>query len=225
MVARIIANIANLRNREQKVKSFFISFYAIGLAGMIIPFTNPVFLKLTPVALLLSFLAVMLFHEKAFDKATIIVFISIFIAGFLIEVAGVNTGLIFGEYRYGRGLGPKLWETPLLIGINWLLLVYLSSGVVSRIKLNTLLSALVAPGIMLLYDLLLEQTAPYLDMWRWNNDVVPLKNYIAWYLIALVFHIFIKIFKIHTANRLSFVILICHMVFFAGLIIFQLFLP
>ncbi|MFO7656057.1 MAG: carotenoid biosynthesis protein [Bacteroidales bacterium] len=225
MIAKTLTYIINLRYREQKVKSFFISFYAIGLAGMVIPFTNPLFLHLTPVALLLSFLAVMLFHESFFDKTTLFVFVSIFIAGYLIELVGVNTGRIFGHYSYGKGLGPGLWDTPLLIGINWLLLVYLSSGIVSHFKMNTMVSVLVAPGIMLLYDLLLEQVAPALDMWHWQNDIVPLKNYIAWYVIALVFHLFIRTFKINTTNRLSFIIFGCHMVFFAGLILFQIILP
>jgi putative membrane protein len=44
------------------------------------------------------------------------------VAGFFIEAIGVNTGLIFGNYVYKTTLGWKFLETPLIIGVNWILL-------------------------------------------------------------------------------------------------------
>ena len=86
--------------------SFEISFY--------------LFLKLIPLALLLSFIGLIVFHASKPDVKTIVVFAGIYFIGFLIEALGVNTGKIFGEYVYGKSLGFKISETPVIIGINWL---------------------------------------------------------------------------------------------------------
>jgi len=50
--------------------------------------------------------------------------IAVSIIGFLIEVIGVKTGYIFGRYYYGQSLGYHLLSVPLLIGLNWGVLLY-----------------------------------------------------------------------------------------------------
>jgi bisanhydrobacterioruberin hydratase len=220
MIDKVVKYIAGLRDREQKVKSFFISFYIIGFIGMIIPFSFPLFLKLTPFALILSFSSLMLFHKEKADNKTALVLTGIFIAGYIIEVIGVNKGFVFGEYHYGSGLGLKLWHTPLLIGMNWVLLVYLSSGLVELLKLKAFPSVILSSLVMLGYDLIMEQVAPYLDLWHWKNVSVPLQNYIAWFIIALSFQIVLKIFRVNTSNKMTLLIFGCQTVFFILLFIF-----
>ncbi len=224
MISTVYDSIASLKNKEHKVKSFFISFYCIGFIGLIFPLTTPLFLKLTPYALIFSFMAVMLFHSDFKGIKTYIFFSVVFAAGYFIELIGVNRGVIFGEYRYGQGLGLKLWNTPLLIGMNWLMMVYLSGSVVSLMNLRVIPSILIASFIMLLYDVLMEQVASDLDMWYWANNTIPLQNYIAWFIIALIFHIGIKIVGIKTENKIAPVILICHAAFFSLLFLFYRFI-
>ncbi len=130
------------------------------------------------------------------------------------EVTGVNTGLVFGHYKYGSGLGFKLFETPLLIGVNWLFLTYASASMLRGFKVNQNLVVILAPLLMLAYDLVLEQVAPKMDMWAWQNDVIPLQNYVAWFVIAFIFVALLRIFKINLENRISKVLLACQFVFF-----------
>ncbi len=224
MIASVFKNIIDLKNREQKVKSFFISVYCIGFIGLIFPFSTQLFLKLTPYALLLSFLTIILFHQD-YRKKTLFFFVGLLITGFFIEMIGVKTGLIFGDYRYGNGLGFKLWNTPLLIGMNWLLMVYLSASIISKLHLKLFVSVILAALIMLGYDIIMEQVASNLDMWYWENNSVPFRNYIAWFLIAVIFHSIIKIFRINTENKIASVILICHFIFFSLLFIFYRITP
>lgn len=216
----VINKLLSYRARESKVKSFFISFYAIGLAGMVLPFSFPLFLKLIPLALLLSFFAIFLFHEQKIDLKTTVVFVIIFLAGFFVEVIGVNTGTIFGEYWYGKGLGLKLFNTPLMMGINWVLMIYLSSSLVTRLNLKPILSVFLASASMIIYDLVIEQVAPVFDMWSWTGNSVPIQNYIAWFLIAVVFHSLVKLFNINTRNFLAPLIYICQFLFFLILLLF-----
>ncbi|RCK77634.1 MAG: hypothetical protein IGBAC_1943 [Ignavibacteriae bacterium] len=142
-----------------------------------------------------------MFHHGGIKKSTLLNFILIYIISFLIEVIGVNTGLIFGEYTYGQTLGLKISNTPVIIGLNWVLLVYLTSSIVEKYNISNLLKILIASFLMLVYNIVLEKVAPLLDLWQFSKNVVPVKNYIAWLIIAIFFHTLIKIFRIHTINR------------------------
>lgn len=201
------------------VAGFFVIFYIVGITGMLVPDTFYLFKKLIPFAILLSVLALVFFHTQ-FETTDFIAFVIIYILGFAAEVIGVNTGIIFGHYQYGESLGIELFNTPLMIGINWLLLIYISSTVTAKLKINSTLQIVIAPLIMLVYDLIIEQVAPVLDMWSWFDDKVPVKNYVAWFLLAFMFNSVLKIFKVKTTNKLAPVILVCQLSFFIVLLLF-----
>lgn len=196
-----------------KTAAFFVIFYLVGITGIMLPVSFQVFVKLIPFALLLSSVALAFFH-KNFNTKTLTVFISIYVIGFFVEVAGVNTGLIFGEYTYGESLGIKIFNTPLIIGLNWLLLVYITSSVLEKTKLPVPVKILLGASMMLAYDMIIEQIAPILNMWSWQNEMIPANNYVAWFLIAVLFHSAIQIFKIKTTNKLAPFILVCQVLFF-----------
>ena len=196
-----------------KVVAFFIIFYLVGIVGLSIPATFQFFVLLTPLALLLSLAGLAVYHQHYSEKA-IVTFAVIYLIGFGIEVIGVNTGLLFGHYIYGHGLGLKLLETPLIIGINWLLLVYAANSVIERVITNRWLAIFAAGLVLVGYDLILEQVAPKIDMWSWNDNQIPLQNYIAWFVLAILLSAVLKYSKISLKNRLAPVILICQTAFF-----------
>lgn len=209
--------------RYKVISIFFVIFYSVGVIGMALPITFPLFIKLIPFALILSFVALIFDHSGKIDWKTILFFLSIYIISFTVEAIGVNTGKIFGYYSYGDGLGLKLFETPFIIGINWLFMVYTTAAVVEKWKLNSIFKIIIAASIMLLYDLVLEQVAPKLDMWHWKNEIIPFQNYTAWFALALIFHSALKILNIRTQNKLALLILVCQFLFFLSLyILFKL---
>lgn len=201
------------------IKGFLVLFYAVGVAGMIIPNTFPLFVKLTPFALLLSTGALAFFHG-AFIRKEAILFGIIFLAGFFIEAIGVYTGSIFGHYHYGNSLGLKVFNTPLMIGLNWLLLVYLTASVMELTEIHSAWKVIIGSLLMLGYDIILEQVAPEIDMWYWQNGNAPLQNYLSWFIIALVFHALVRSFKASLKNKLGPFLFVCQTVFFILLFIF-----
>ena len=207
------------KKRKKETLIFFIIFYIVGIFGILVPATFSIFLKLIPLALLLSFIALVLFYQVQFTNKAGLVFVSIFIIGFVVEMLGVNTKLIFGDYQYGNSLGLKIFKTPLIIGINWLLLVYVTSSILENIKIHNIFKVVLASLIMVLYDVVLEQVAPKLDMWNWNTRAIPFQNYLAWLIIALCFHSIIKLFRVNTQNYLASIILVCQFLFFLVLLI------
>ncbi|HAK11549.1 MAG TPA: hypothetical protein DCO78_05820, partial [Chitinophagaceae bacterium] len=55
-----------------------------------------------------------------------------FATGMITEMIGVNTGLLFGNYAYGEVMGAKLNGVPLLIGVNWFVVVF-SAGTIMQL--------------------------------------------------------------------------------------------
>jgi bisanhydrobacterioruberin hydratase len=205
----------------REVKIFYAIFYLVGVLGLSFPETRPLFIRLVPFALILGFAGVLLFHEAKWDLKTLTAFVLVYISGFVIESIGVNTGLIFGEYIYGKTLGYQIFETPLIIGMNWLFLVYVSSSLTEKLNSGKVISFLLPPVLMVVYDLVLEQVAPDLGMWNWKNEVIPLQNYIAWFVVAFIFVLVFRLFSIKTSNKIASLIFILQFLFFLSLMIFK----
>ena len=209
-----------LRQNSKYVKLFFVIFYFVGVVGMLNTQLQPLFFVLIPFALLLSFFALLIFHQAAFDKKTISILFIIYLLGYFIEVIGVNTGIIFGNYIYGGGLGFKILNTPLMIGINWVMLVYCSASIFEKMQMPVILKIILASLLMLLYDVILENIAPIIDMWSWTSNLIPLQNYIAWFIIAFLFQSLVKLADVKIQNKIAITILTCQAIFFLVLIIF-----
>ena len=114
-------------SKVQIAKIAIVLWYLVGIAGFTIRPLQPLFQKLTPFGMLMAATLLMFFHEPK-DKRSGLIFLGIILFGFVIELIGVNTQAIFGFYIYGNSLGPKLWNTPIIIGLNWLVLIYCISA-------------------------------------------------------------------------------------------------
>ena len=202
----------NLQNQE--IEQYFykrvnltmivlIVFFSVGIFGLATDLTRDVFIMLTPVALLLSLTVTAAFHQPDNFKKEIAVFTGIYISGFLVEAIGVNTGLIFGNYSYGEGLWITLLNTPLLIGINWVLLIYCTAVIADKTALPVFVKVLISSLLMLLYDLIMEQVAPVINMWSFEADSVPARNYVAWFILAFIFHSVLKLTGIKYKNQIA----------------------
>ncbi len=204
-----------IKNNKYAVFVFNLTvIYIVGISGICLASTEDrlLFLKLTPLNLTVTAFFLLLFHKK-WNTVFIGSSICIALVGFFVEVLGVRTGNIFGTYYYGENLGFKILEVPVVIGLNWLLLIYAISGSLSKIR-STFLFALIAAGIMTLLDFFIEPIAIKLDFWQWNKDVIPLQNYIAWYLISgLLFYAYREL-NGAIENKFSYVVLLIQFLFF-----------
>jgi len=204
--------------RLRVVAFFFVIFYVAGALGILMPTTRQIFISLVPFALLLSVVGLWLFHSLPLSGKPLLMFGLVYSLGLLVEIIGVHTGVIFGTYHYGETLGLKILQTPLLIGLNWLMLTYCFADVVQRISPSPAIRIGLASVGMVVYDLILEQVAPALDMWHWGGGTVPMRNYMAWFVISMLFAALLCRIKIH--NPLAVIILICQLTFFLALAIF-----
>ena len=190
-----------------------IIFYAGGVAGQSLPFTKSLFILLTPFILLMSIGLLLFFHEK-WNKQFVYTILFIVVSGYLIEAAGVNTDLIFGRYSYGETLGFKLFNTPLIIGFNWFLMIYCSYIIVQKIKIHWTFQLIIAALLTTLYDFVMEPVAIKTGMWKWSENMIPLQNYFAWFTISLAYLIILKLLKSDFKNRFVLFLFSMQIIFF-----------
>lgn len=164
-------------------------FHISGLIGII--YSNASwFIKATPFNLLLSFALLIINIE--WNKKLFLLVVTCFSVGMLSEIIGVNYGFLFGEYSYGKALGIKFKGVPLIIGINWCLLVFIT-GYISRFFFNSLIArTFLGIFLMLSLDIVIEPIAPVLDFWKFKEGLASFNNYIGWVIVSfplqLLFH-------------------------------------
>lgn len=184
---------------RERLPIAFIVLYCGGLALYVSPLTRELFILVTPYTLVLVAAAIFS-HHKEWNIKTVAVFTSIFVLSFVMEMIGVATGKLFGSYAYGRGLGVKIADVPIVIGLNWVFLVYASNSIASKYTSSNILIVIGAAALMVVYDVLLEKVAPLMEMWQFVENDPPLLNYVVWFLMALFFNALIQYFRINTQN-------------------------
>jgi bisanhydrobacterioruberin hydratase len=189
-------------------------FHTIGLIGFCNEPLTEIFKSLVPLHLLLMF-GILLWNNHSWNKHFGFLIVIIYVLSFTIEMIGTNTGLIFGEYTYGQTLGWKLWNTPLMIGINWFLLVYGAGISLSYVRIkNSWLFAFLGACILVLLDVLIEPVAVRFDYWQWQSISIPIQNYIAWFIVSYFFMLIFSRLHFNKQNIIGPILLLVQFLFF-----------
>ena len=204
--------------KDQIAPALLILFHAVGVAGLLSPYKDLV-LQLTPINLILS-TVLLLSLQVEYNRSFWIFCFIIFLSGFFLEVAGIHTGVIFGNYQYGKALGIQFLNVPLVMGFNWLMLIYSAGVIFEPLKTNKFIKSLLGAGLLVSLDLLLEPVAMKCDYWMWSNRVIPFQNYVAWFIAAFLMLLFFYNLNFSKNNRLALLLYIIQFVFFSILNIF-----
>lgn len=191
--------------------------HLVGAIGLQFDSMHSLLMKTTPLILSLDFIIAIAFHPQRSLKLFMILTCIAF-TGFAIEYAGVQTGWIFGNYTYGSTLGPSFRAVPYIIGLNWAALVFYTAQIVSNLK-NIWLKSAVGASLMLVFDFALEPIAIKYDFWKWDQDTIPLQNYLAWWLIAFCFHLTFHGSKVKTKGEAGKWIYFIQLGFFVALLL------
>lgn len=136
------------------------------------------------------------------------------LATFLLEVIGVHTGIVFGSYKYGEVLGVKAWGVPLIITLNWLLLIISANVLAGDMTGKKVIRIFLAPILIVLFDLVMEPVAMQLNYWDWHNHTIPFKNYASWFIIALLFSVLYNVYAVTVKSLVLKAYFITQFVFF-----------
>jgi putative membrane protein len=216
--------------RQQFATAVALLFHVIGFAGILF-INKELFVKTTAINLLLMFFLIA-YTQKGISKSFIIFFVFTFLGGIMVEIIGTNTGRLFGSYSYGVVLGPSLFKVPLIIGINWFLLMYccgismhksleamlgkISSGIIEPKPFIKSLSIVIDGALMAtFFDWLMEPVAIKLGYWKWSGDgFVPLYNCICWFTVSCIFLFLFSKSDFNKSNKFAVNLLLIQAMFF-----------
>ncbi len=194
-------NILETLQRYKLVVSLFIIvvLHTVGIFGLSSSHAE-MFQQLTPINLIIT-LGLLIWNHENKTKSWYLYAGAIYLSGFFVEVLGVATGVVFGEYSYGEALGPQWKGTPFLIGVNWLILVIATAAIVEQFLSVKVIKALVAATLMVLLDSFIEPLAGDLNFWYWPQNKIPVQNYMAWWVIALIMHLAYQYIPVSRNNK------------------------
>lgn len=199
--------------------AILIIFYTVGSIGILTPESRSNFLSLSFFNLILSFI-ILLLAEKSHAIKFYFFLLTCFIIGFIAELIGTKTGLLFGNYSYGENLGIKISGVPLVIGINWGILVVTSASIINRFNLPWQVKVVLSSLLMTSLDVLMEPVAIKSDYWQWSGGEIPFYNYFCWFMVSLPLHFLYFKYRIVKSNKVYDALFIVLTLFFSLLNIF-----
>lgn len=205
-------------------------FHLIGLLGILVSSNKSFFIAATPYNLLLSLLLIIWTQKDKnyFFYGFLLLVVSL---GIIAEIVGVNTGILFGDYSYGSVLGLKIRQVPIIIGVNWFILIYCCG-----ISIHTLLMKAIAKiaeqsgkpplalkalsviidgaTIAVFFDWVMEPVAVDLGFWKWDSGEIPFYNYLCWFIVSLILLTIFHFSKFNKQNKFAINLLLIQFMFF-----------
>ena len=205
-------------------------FHLIGLLGILVSSNKSFFIAATPYNLLLSLLLIIWTQKNKnyFFYGFLLLAVSL---GIIAEIVGVNTGILFGDYSYGSVLGLKIKQVPVIIGVNWFILIYCCG-----IGIHTLLMKAIAKiaeqsgkppltlkalsviidgaTIAVFFDWVMEPVAVDLGFWKWDTGEIPFYNYLCWFIVSLILLALFHFSNFNKQNKFAINLLLIQFMFF-----------
>ncbi len=193
-------------------------------------YNRELFSSLTPYNLLLS-AGLIVYTQQEKNWSFFIFLLICVVTGFTVEYAGVNYHLLFGSYEYLPAMGPQWKNVPVIIGLNWFIIMY-CCGVSVQMLLNHLwnklkeddqpyrsnvgLVAVILDSALLatFFDWIMEPVAVELNWWKWTNETIPVFNYFSWLGVSIVLMILFRLFSFGKQNKFAVNLLLIQFLFF-----------
>jgi bisanhydrobacterioruberin hydratase len=218
------------KNKQNTALLLAIIFHTVGLIGILL-FNRDFFISLTPLNLLVS-LALVIWTQEDRNQQFWLFVTACFVTGIFTEWLGVHHQLLFGSYKYLSPLGYQWQDVPLLIGVNWFVIMY-SCGTAVQIVLNKIWNrlkdddmparnnvgfwAIVLDGALLatFFDWVMEPVAVKLGFWQWLGDgSIPFKNYWSWFLVSAFLLLLFRLLRFQKNNLFAVHLLLIQLLFF-----------
>jgi putative membrane protein len=194
--------------------------FTVGVIGHLAQPLKQLMLELTPYTLTLTGMWTLYFSYQKSDKNFILWCVLTFVFTFFIEVIGVKTKLIFGDYNYGNTLGFKVLDVPLIIGFNWMFVIWGSILIAKSLSSQKYIIIIFSGLLSFVFDFFLEPVAVKLNYWSWHNNQIPIQNYLAWFIISVLSSfVFIQL-RVNGISKLPAFYFVVQLIFFVLLNIF-----
>ena len=212
-----------------------ILFHLSGAIGILFSPYKDWFIQHTSLNLIL--MALLLIFTQTKINIYFFLFIAItFLVGFFVEVIGVNSGILFGNYQYGDVMGIKIFNVPLLIGVQWFVVIYCCGVIMNFVnnwahekiealgeiseksqKVQSISLIIDAALLAVLFDYIMEPVAQKLGFWQWKNSDIPFFNYTCWFFISGILLVILNKLPFNKLNSFAIHLFIIQTIFFIAL--------
>ena len=213
-------------------------FHICGVIGILFTPYKDWFVQNT--ALNLVIMAGLLIFTQPKINIYFLLFIAIAISvGLLVEIIGVNTGALFGTYEYGNVMGFKVFKVPILVGVQWFVIVYCCGVIMQFVnnwahqkiidlgaendkteKVKSISLIIDAALLATLFDFVMEPVAHQLGFWQWKNNDIPFFNYTCWFFISGLLLLVLNRLPFSKLNPFAIHLFIIQLLFFLTLRIY-----
>jgi bisanhydrobacterioruberin hydratase len=217
-------------SKQQIATAIAVLFHCIGLGGMLL-YDVELFASLTPMNLLLS--AGLLIYTQKEKNSHFFLFAAVcYVTGYVVEYLGVNHRLLFGDYTYGAAMGWQWKNIPLVIGVNWFIMMYCCGITIQQmlnyfwnklkaddqpVRNNVGFVAVILDSALLatFFDWIMEPVAVKLGYWQWLGDgSIPLFNYVCWFGISALLMLLFRLLSFQKQNQFAVNLLLIQFMFF-----------
>ena len=211
------------------------TFHFCGAIGILFSPYKDWFINNTFLNLLLMVGLILLTQENK-NKWFYLFMVTCFCVGFLVEFIGVNTHILFGNYVYGNSMGIKFKSVPIIIGLQWFVVIYCCGVIMNFVshwakrklkeygeedkttkKAGSISLMIDASLLATLFDYIIEPAAQKLGYWKWENSTVPFFNYTCWFFISAGLLMIFDRLEFNKLNKFAIHLFIIQMLFFTAL--------
>jgi putative membrane protein len=217
-------------SKQKIATAIAVLFHCIGLVGILFV-DAALFASLTPMNLLLS-AGLLIYTQSSPNRHFILFAVVCYVVGYGVEYLGVNHQLLFGEYRYLPAMGWQWNNIPLVIGVNWFIMMYCCGATVQQFlnfmwnrlkdaeqspRTDVGFFAIVIDGALLatFFDWVMEPIAVKLGYWQWLGDgSIPVFNYLCWFAISALLMLLFRLLSFPKQNQFAVNLLLIQFMFF-----------
>jgi bisanhydrobacterioruberin hydratase len=213
-------------------------FHVSGIIGILFTPYKDWFVQHTTLNLFLM-VGLLVFTQPNINRYFFLFIIISIAVGLSVEMIGVNTGLLFGNYTYGDVMGVKWYNVPILVGVQWFVIVYCCGVIMQFVnnwahqkiidlgeendrtkKVKSISLIIDAALLATLFDFIMEPVAQQLGFWKWKNNDIPFFNFTCWFFISGLLLLILNRLPFNKLNPFAIHLFIIQLLFFLALRIY-----
>ena len=102
------------------------------------------------------------------------------------------------------------------------MLIYSTGIICNPLRLSPFAKAIVAASLMVVLDIFIEPVAVAFDFWSWEQQFIPIRNYMAWFIISYCLHLLFFSLSFRKKNPAAKILYLLQLVFFLILYLFTI---
>ena len=213
-------------------------FHVCGIFGILFTSYKDWFVQNTSLNLVIM-AGLLIFTQPNINRYFFLFIIIAIVVGLAVEMVGVNTGLLFGNYTYSEIMGTKFFNVPILVGVQWFVIIYCCGVIMQFVnnwahqkiidlggengktqKVKSISLIIDAALLATLFDFVMEPVAQKLGFWQWKNNEIPFFNYTCWFFISGLLLLVLNRLPFNKLNPFAIHLFIIQLLFFITLRIY-----